>query len=616
MSKQLEEFERGFASAATTLAHEDPITLSSVKLKLRLFDTSDPTRTRALKAALKVTRGYHDRGQLGRLRAALLIGTTIFGANFVVKAERARILLSDSTHSDKFHQFLEHLAAEAGMEASEGWSLLENRLRTYLAYDELVRATALNQHAALRSLRTRPREIIKKLLALTHLRFLSYLEHPVPAAIAEWLDEFGPPEELASIVSLLIAHANETHPLDSIDFALPLTAKIADAEVRVLMEYGRGLHQRYEVSKDISLFGYALQIDTKGQSPVFYLRPPSAEFEYAMRLGFIRSDIGRTKAHRDASADASRRPVSILGAAEFFANRLRDRICELKDENTPLSRILIKLPIVPELYKAVLEGGFYEDFAEQEELSLDFLAPLRGQGEPELQLTNALDLGTFLKIWRLLRFLCFVDICAVRSFQNVGEATLYNSVLRVAKEEDLSELVATMGIERGKVTEFLRLVSADTQHLGYLDLQYRPFLRIMPSPIGNDTSPREIVYVPALVGFANALRNVQSANQLRLKRNAELLVEATADVLGRSFQQITTNRQAKALRDDTGTLENTDIDVVRSRVRGFTCSSASTQSHQRARMRCATYGKKLKRQGASSAQHWQYWATRLDCTTT
>ena len=531
--------------------------MESVQSRIQEHKLSGWTEKQAVKTLLRIATDYRKRGQLGRVRAALLLGTTLFGTSFTTKAERTGVLLCDETRPDKVRRFLIHFAIEAGAAISEDWRFLKDRLQTYLAYEQLVVATAANESSALQLLRVSPRQAIKNVLALTHLRFLSYMDFQVPSKLAEWLNGFGTPEELASIASLLVALANEYSRLDSIDFAFPLTADIASPEMQALMEYGRALHQRHEVAKDVSLFGYRLEVsESSERSEVFYLRPPSLEFEYAIRLGFVRSDIGRSKALLEARTTPSARPISILGAAEMFATQLRDKICELKDKNTPLSRIVIKYPAVPQPYEWILTGGFYEDFSEQENLGQDFLAPLRRRGTAEIRLTDKLDLETFLKIWRLLRFLCFVDICAVRSFKNIDSATLFNSLFRVAKERDLIDLIVSIGIDGEEAREFLKLVSADVHHLGYLDLQYRPFLRIAAATMGGYTSPPEIVHVPALVAFANVLRNVQSANQLRLTENAELFVVAVADVLGRFFKRVTVNRRVQSKTD------NTDLDVV------------------------------------------------------
>ncbi len=552
----MQEAEQYLVQVATSLARENPITLQSVQSKLRSEVSGGPTERQLLKAMLRVTTDFRRRGQFGRFRAALLLGTTLLGASFVTAAERTGVLLCDDS-SPRSHHLLTQLSVEAGAPDNGGWRFLEARLQTYLAYERLVAATAANESSALRLLGVSPREAIKKVLALTHLRFLSYMDFNVPTNIAEWLKGFGPPEEFATIASLLVALANGQSLLDSIDFAFPLDADIASAEVRDLVEYGKALQQRYEVAKDISLFGYRLEvIEGNRHSRVFNLHPPSPEFEYAIRLGYIRSDLSRSKGLLEAGTVPSGRPVSILGAAEVFATRLRDRISELRDENTPGGRVIVNFPLVPELYRTVLTSGFYEDFLEEENLSLDFIAPLRQRGKPEIQLTENLDLETFVKIWRLMRFLSLVDICAVRSFKDIGPAILFNSVFRVAKEQDLLDLIVSIGISAEEAREFLRLVSADVQHLGYLDLQYRPFLRIAAATLGGYTSPPEIVYVPALVAFANVLRNVQSANQLRLTQNADLLVVAVADVLGRFFEKVTMNRRVKS------ETEATDIDVA------------------------------------------------------
>jgi hypothetical protein len=323
------------------------------------------------------------------------------------------------------------------------------------------------------------------------------------------------------------------------------------------MEFGKALQQRYEVAKDISLFGYRLEVFERDKNrEVFYLRPPSLGFEHSLRLGFIRSEIGLWSGLLEPRTSIPGQPMSILGAAKMFAERLRDKICELKDKDTPMSRIVIKLPVGPELYKTVLAGSFYEDFLDQERLSQDFLLPLRRGGDQKVQLTDKLDLDTFIKVWRLLQFLCLMDIYAVQSFGNIDSATLFNSILRVSKEQDLINLIASIGIAEEQACEFLRLVSADAKRLGYLDLQYRPFLRIAASTLGGFTSPPEIVHIPALVGFANVLRNVQSANQLRLTENAKFFVEAVAELLRTCFQRVTANRRVKSK------IENTDIDVI------------------------------------------------------
>jgi hypothetical protein len=96
-----------------------------------------------------------------------------------------------------------------------------------------------------------------------------------------------------------------------------------------------------------------------------------------------------------------------------------------------------------------------------------------------------------------------------------------------------------MGVTEEQAREFIRLVSADVHRLGYLDLQYRPFLRIAVTRIAKKgiVTPPEVVYVPALLCVSNILRNVQSANKLRLKANANAFRRCRCKHTGRNIQK-------------------------------------------------------------------------------
>jgi hypothetical protein len=325
--------------------------------------------------------------------------------------------------------------------------------------------------------------------------------------------------------------------------------------MRELVAYGRVAAARHEIAKDISLFGYRLELFDVGRR-VLYLRPPSSDFEYAMRLGFIRNEMGTQKATLETTTKAEIPRFSLLGAAELFASGFHDYLCELPNAGTPLRRVRLRLPLIKDLYARVMDGGFYEDFFEIELLSQEFLIPLRRKEEAEIPLTDDIDLGSFIRIWRFFEFCCFVDICVLRPFAKSDPTILCNSLVRIAKERDIVSMMTEVGIESKKASEFLRLVTADVHRLGYFDLQYRPFLRIATATVGNFTSPPEILHLAAVVGVSNALRNVQSSNKLRLATNADVFADAVAQRLKSRFKNVTTNRRVKAKG------ENTDIDVI------------------------------------------------------
>ncbi len=541
---------------ASSLAREDSIAPEQIGVQLRANSLSVWTEKQILKASVKVTKKYRLREQFGRLRAALLVGTTTCGRDFVTKAERAGALLSDEMPAPKFDTFLTNLRSEADAGGTPDWSFLRERLDTYLVYRQLVAALAGSEAEILPLLRDGPRDRVKKVLALTHLHFLRH-KFQIGGQTEEWLDRFGPPEEVASIASILVVRANEYRSLDSWDFAFPLSTELATADVRKLMEYGNGICKQHEAAKDISYFGYRLELSpaSTGQK-VFRLCPPSLEFEYARRLGFIRSEMGLSKIPLEMSSLGPVPQFSLQVAAEMFVARAREMVQDIRDDKTPFRRVRVRYPASAKIYNALMHTGFYEDFADRERFSQDFLVPLLREGEKEIPLTDKLDLQSFLRLWRLLQFLCLVDIYVLQPFEKTDLTILCNSLIRVAKETDLIQLITSAGIEEEKAHEFLRLVSADAQKLGYFDVQYRPFLRIAPATQDGATNPPEIIYLSGLVASGNALRNVQSANQLRLAANADMFVEAVAGILGTRFKRVATNRRVELPAGET------DVDVL------------------------------------------------------
>jgi hypothetical protein len=74
---------------------------------------------------------------------------------------------------------------------------------------------------------------------------------------------------------------------------------------------------------------------------VYYLTPPAPAFEYAQRLGYIRSEAnaGGWLDLPNIAPSASR-----AGAAALFVQRWGTPLAELKDATTPFGRIRLKLP--------------------------------------------------------------------------------------------------------------------------------------------------------------------------------------------------------------------------------------------------------------------------------
>src|SRR5262249_2765889 len=159
----------------------------------------------------------------------------------------------------------------------------------------------------------------------------TYFEFQINPSLEAWLDELGSPEDIGGIASILIALANDQLPLDSFDLAPPMGSELATPDLRRLMEYGKAMMVRHELAKDISLFGYELEkIEPRSNHVVFYVRPPSAEFEYAKRLGFIRSEIGLSKARFVGNTKEQASRFSLSAAAEVFATKFRHMLQDIR----------------------------------------------------------------------------------------------------------------------------------------------------------------------------------------------------------------------------------------------------------------------------------------------
>ena len=519
------------------------------------------SRKRQAKALLQLGIEHKIHGRFGRLRSAILVGVTLLQQEFLTNAERDGLFLSDGVPLGKFGDFLRGLILETGHLTDESWNILAKRLTTYSTYHELAAIVSQLRSAAIPRLKTHPRHDLKKIIALTNLFFLhSHLAFEVPRHLIPLFSELGEPEELSSIASLLIAEANHWRALDSLDLGLPVVTGLLDQNVLHLIAYGQAAVELSEVGKHISLYGYVFDRSAVGGRPVFYLKPPLPEFEYALRLGYVRSEMGIRYAYRGNEPDAVT-AISVAEFAEAIAHRFREEFSDIRAAGTDARRMRLRIPFpIPERIADFLgEGRFYDDLVEEDVLGQDFIFPLRRDTDPEIQLTDKLDLKTFSRIWRVLRFLAFLDIALLRPHSRTDPYLFLNSLVRIGREDALVEMVSSLGISREQGQEFLRLVTADVRHLGYFDFQYRPFLRMMRGripPPAKIEGPQEILHASALVAGANIMRNVQAANKIRLTLNAGIFVEAVAGLMASRFRRVTTNRRI------AGEGRNTDIDVV------------------------------------------------------
>jgi hypothetical protein len=541
------------------LARENPLTPRVIRESEITGLIARFGRKRLVRATLVAVKNLRTRRQYGKLRAALLLGVTCFGDEFLIMAEREGALLADGQSTESFRRFLEGLKKETDASGEGEWRILRRRLDTYVAYQELMTALAADDDGPTRLLNERPRQFVKMAMAMAALAFLRvHLEFEIPEQYSKLLDELGEPEEIASIASALVAAANEYSPLDSLDFALPGLGDLSLPELRRLMLHGKSRVEQFEIGKYISLFRYELDSVSTARS-MFCVRPTSPEFEYSMRLGYIRAVTNVGIARVDVAARGQAGALSMGKAAERFAQKFKGTLAEIKDSESDWRRLRLNFPGIPKLYETLKNTVFYEDLISDEQLSRDFLIPLRYMRETEIKVTEHLNLETFHGIWRYVQFVGLVDSALLRDYGKADPKVLMNSLVRVIGAGSMTALLQGLGISEEQAKEFLDAISIDVERpSGFLDLQYRPALRIAPTWIRNEKrmTEREIVYLPALVITSNVARNVQSANRFRVELNAKSFVETTAHSLRERFARVETNKPVK------GQVGATDIDVV------------------------------------------------------
>src|SRR5579864_743163 len=120
--------EPTFAALMSRLARHEPLNPNYIREQTEGSEFLSWSTARLMKLLLEGTRNYRNRGQLGRLRAALLTGTTILGRSFITRAERQGLLLTNDMPLSSFRQFLTDLSAEVKLTDDLHWVELSRRL--------------------------------------------------------------------------------------------------------------------------------------------------------------------------------------------------------------------------------------------------------------------------------------------------------------------------------------------------------------------------------------------------------------------------------------------------------------------------------------------------------
>ncbi len=405
----------------------------------------------------------------------------------------------------------------------------------------------------------RPFRFGRTLVALTNLHFLrEQFAFRTGDEFEPLFAEHGTPELLAEAASTAVALANEVHPLESADFTFPIgTIDVSEDFVSVL-RYAAALCRLRETGKLISLLNYELRKVRSGSPRVYRLRAPYDQLDFALRLGFVRGEIGTSASRLYMSRGKPERLHSMIAGAEDLLTR-SPQLVELKDPDTPLRRIRLHTPLIPKLWEALSNIRFFEDALVEERLAQELELPMRTPGSGTWFLVPGVDLEMFLRVWRCLQFMAILDLTALRKHQD-DPTVVYNSLLRVTTEGNFVDLLKALGVAQEHLPALLGLIAAHVGRLGHYDIQYRPFLRINPTTLRvsqeERTTPPEIVHASGIVAVSNITANVQRAHGIRIKTNADAFVAVVTATLATFFSNVRTNVPLKHGEN------RTDVDVL------------------------------------------------------
>lgn len=491
---------------------------------------------------------YKKEGHNGKFRVGLLIAILLEGEVFLKELEAKGLLFPSTITPSKFVSMLKRLLDELNSNNISEFEVLQHRLPTYIHFsliNELVRDQLIKLD---RRLRKRSPLLLKSCLGLAELKFLckflqlntDYLHREVKSI----LDTEDTPEAFASIVSALVARGHDLFPISPLECEVPIEKGIRSEETKETIAGAFILQSLHEVAKEISCFGYELEVQKVSKRWVFKLIPPNKDFEYFLRLGYIREDLSRPKTTYFLTKLSDFPDISMDTVASSLVSDLQDIIFQWKEY--PYPRLVVNYPLDERIWKPLLHGGlFYEDVKYLRTLEYEYLIDVDGLRNNFI-IPNILSVEAYMKIARALRFFSMVNAHVVKIFYEKEKILSYNSLIRAMKEEDLIELLSLSGASKPEIESFLSLTCWESTQRVFYDLQYQPLIK------------KDHVYLmlPSVFASSHVFRNVQVSNKIRLKGQSEKFVQFCRSLIERKFKKMVTNKKV-ALRQ-----KSTDVDIV------------------------------------------------------
>ncbi len=486
---------------------------------------------------------YKRKKNYGRLTILILLCFTLDKECFE-ELEAKGVLLSEITSDQKLINMLSKLRKISAK--STEYSYFEKRFVTYIEFANLCNQLKPLVFELRKDLKNRSPFLVKSALCCSELFFMSTYfglgETLVPNWLIPIIDQVRTPENLASIISYLIWEANRVMPLNPLEFEGPVEDELFSEELGEVVLKAKILYEIDRTSKLISCFQYSMQKITHKGKNIYKLVPPSLDFEYYLRLGYIREELNKNLTNISEEDSDNPKLFSLHTATKYMAEILFDIVTEWLEE--PYPRLRVRFP-----YDENGQFLFLDLINEQtynEEKTLLELIQNEHLIIGDYQLTKDLKVSSFMKIFKSLLFFFLMNINSIIAYKHKKKKFSLNSLIRVHKKSNLLNLSSLLGLEKDEFKDFINLVSWDSSEGQYYDLQYSPFLKCRDS----------FVSLPSIFSCSNILRNTQVSNRIRFKEQGDNFTEICTRLLKTKFSNVVSEKRIKYSN------QSTEIDII------------------------------------------------------
>jgi hypothetical protein len=477
-------------------------------------------------------------GHRGRATNWLTLGLLLTPERFVARAKRSGSLRASRYD---FNAAPIRGAVQAVLDASDALNLPLTTIHYLASINRLLTVAehiGVLQKGLVRELKKSANVALKSLLATIDILFGEQFVPNRNAPTDEWRHYAR--EELAEAVSYCLYLFNEAVGIRTAHFNHVDERGVLEEHWMLLVVRAATIRAflEWEILVDSGLYSVE-----HAALHYFVLRPVDARTEKAIRLGYITADVAKL---RELISQEDVKALDQRKAAAHLHGILRENGL-IMTIDTPLRRIVMKLPFIPHLQEFLTRVQFFRE--EAAFLRAAMTSYLLGFEEfLEQKITGSATVWDLLKVWRLFNLLRLTFHQELNRWASEEPELVVRSQLPVFRIADLKSMIEIVGTPQACADIFQLLSWTPTEGKQVVDLQYRPFI-----------TAGEYCLVPInVVGESDLVRNALYLSRTRLhNRDTQDPVEPA---VARIFQRIGASTASGITYDFQG--ERGEIDVL------------------------------------------------------